>query len=213
MNTRQLTTTTTLDHATVWRRLQIPGRRPVVLLERATASATVIYRFTGARANGTLTIDPTFANRIEAIPTAIRIRLGIPGPETDYRSETRAELPVINAVTLHGEVPAINPSEYLARTHPRLYFSRTGSGEPSRATNDYFCQILNAIIGNYITRPQTTNEHHSVAIQHAPNRLARLEYERIQPARAALGLQLHYLAVLAAAADDLRHLTHQRPHH
>ncbi|WP_433294558.1 hypothetical protein ACQP2F_33410 [Actinoplanes sp. CA-030573] len=203
----RIATATTLDHATVWSRLPIPGRRPIDIRERAAANATITYRFAGVRAAGALTIVPTFANDLEAIPTAIRIRLGIPGPQTDCRSETRTELPVINGVTLHGEIPAINPAEYLARTRPRLYFSRTGSRELSDATNDYFCQILNAIIGSYLKRPQTSNERRAVAIRTAAGRLTRLEHQHIASARAALDLQLYHLAALDLAADDLRHLT------
>lgn len=209
MPTPRLTTTTTLDHATVWSRLPIPGRRPIDLRERATGNATITYRFTGVRAAGALTITPTFANHLEAIPTAIRIRLGLPGPHTDYRSETRTELPVINGVTLHGEIPAIDPTEYLARPHPRLHFPRTGPRELSTATNNYFCQILNAIISSYLNRPQTDTERRSVAIQHAARRLSWLENQNIHSARAALNLQLYHLAALDLAADKLRHLTHQ----
>jgi hypothetical protein len=209
VTTPRLTTATTLDHATIWSRLPIPGRRPIDIRERAAGDATITYRFTGARAAGALTIVPTFANDLEPIPTQIRISLGILGPTTDYRSETRAELPAINSVTLHGEIPAINPAEYLAHPRPRLYFSRTGSREPSDATNDYFCQILNAIIGSYLNRPQTSTERRSMAIHHAARRLARLENQHIRSARAALDLQLYHLAALGVAAANLRHLAHQ----
>ncbi|WP_199515727.1 hypothetical protein [Nucisporomicrobium flavum] len=203
---RTITTATTLDHVTVWRQLAIPGRRPIDIRERASAGSTVTYRFTGPRAAGALTITPAYANDLEAIPTRIRLRLGIHGPTTDYRSETRNELPTINTVTLHGEIPALDPGEYLTRTRPGLHFARTGQREVSARTNDYFCQILTAIIGSYLARPQTKHEQHATAIRHAAARLHNLNHRHIQPARTTLDQMLDQLAALDAAATHLRHL-------
>jgi hypothetical protein len=195
---RTITTATTLDHVTVWRQLPIPGRRPIDIRERASADGTVTYRFTGPRAAGAITITPTYANDLEAIPTRIRLRLGIHGPATDYRSETRDELPTINTVTLHGEIPALDPGEYLTRTRPGLHFARTGRREASDRTNEYFCQILTAIISSYVARPQTEHERRATAIQHAAARLNNLNHRHIQPARNALDDAATHLRHLAA---------------
>jgi hypothetical protein len=206
---RTITTATTLDHVTVWRHLAIPGRRPIDIRERASADGTVTYRFTGPRAAGALTITPTYADDLEAIPTRIRLRLGIHGPATDYRSETHDELPTINTVTLHGEIPALDPGEYLTRTRPGLHFARTGRREVSDRTNDYFCQILTAIIGSYVARPQTEYERRTTAIRHAAARLHNLNHRHIQPALNALNQMRDQLAALDDAATHLRRLAEE----
>lgn len=167
-------TTSDVTSSTYPLTLPPPWRQLTVTETVHPAAGEVHYRFTAARASGTISIcaDLPWADTYDLIPTRVHISLG-DGPQYT-RDYDRVDRPVINGVPLTGGV-YLDPIEFLTRDKPWLNWSRPldpySTTPAPTATSDYFTAIVKVLLMAWTCRPDRGELIYTRARHLAPARL------------------------------------------